>query len=170
MKQNIAILGSTGSVGKSLINIISRDIKKFNISLLTTNKNYKLIFKQAKEFNVKYLIIIDPESYYLAIKYSTNKKIKIFNNFNSLDKIFKKKNDYTMCAISGFEGLKPTFNMIKYSKKIAIANKESIVCGWPLLQDEMKKNKTEFIPIDSEHFSIWYGINRINKKKIRGVK
>jgi len=166
MKQNIAILGSTGSIGKSLIKIISRDIKKFNISLLSANKNYKLILKQAKKFNVKYLIIIDPKSFDLAIKYSKNKKIKIFNNFNSLDKIFKKKNDYTMCAISGFEGLKPTYDMIKYSKKIAIANKESIVCGWPLLNDEIKKNKTEFIPIDSEHFSIWYGINKLDKKKI----
>ena len=55
MKQNIAILGSTGSIGKSLIKIISRDIKKFNISLLSANKNYKLILKQAKKFNVKYL-------------------------------------------------------------------------------------------------------------------
>ena len=166
MKRNIAILGSTGSIGKSLLNIIYRDLKKFNITLLSTNKNYRLIFKQAKKLNVKNLIIIDPKSYNLAIKNLKNKKIKIFNNFQSLDKIFKKKNDYTMCAISGLEGLKPTCDMIKYSKKIAIANKEAIVCGWSILNKEMKNHKTEFIPIDSEHFSIWYGINNINKKKI----
>ena len=60
-----------------------------------------------------------------------------------------------MCAISGLSGLKPTIDSIKFSKTIAIANKESIICGWHIIEKELKKNKTNFIPIDSEHFSIW---------------
>ena len=60
-----------------------------------------------------------------------------------------------MSSITGIEGLKPTLDIIKYSKKIAIANKESIICGWGLIDKELKKNKTKFVPVDSEHFSIW---------------
>ena len=60
-----------------------------------------------------------------------------------------------MSAISGLEGLKPTLDIIKFSRTIAIANKESIICAWNLIQKKLKKYKTKFIPIDSEHFSIW---------------
>ena len=60
-----------------------------------------------------------------------------------------------MCAITGLEGLKPTLEAISFSKKIAIANKESIICGWNLIKKKLKKYKTDFIPVDSEHFSIW---------------
>ena len=69
-----------------------------------------------------------------------------------------------MCAISGFEGLKPTLDMIKNTKTIAIANKESIICGWNLIKKDLKKYKTKFIPVDSEHFSIWSLIRNEKKK------
>ena len=58
--------------------------------------------------------------------------------------------------MSGLDGLEPTLKIIKFTKKIAIANKESIICGWNLIKKKLKKNKTKFIPVDSEHFSIWY--------------
>ena len=60
-----------------------------------------------------------------------------------------------MSSISGLDGLEPTLKIIKHTKKIAIANKESIICGWNLINKEIKKNSTVFIPVDSEHFSIW---------------
>ena len=63
-----------------------------------------------------------------------SKKINIYNNFNNFKKIFKKKIDYTMSSISGIQGLKPTIEIIKFTKKIAIANKEAIICGWDLIQ------------------------------------
>ena len=68
------------------------------------------------------------------------------------------KLDYTMSAIVGIAGLQPTIDAIRNSKIVAIANKESIICGWELIKKELKKNKTEFIPVDSEHFSIWYSL------------
>ena len=61
-----------------------------------------------------------------------------------------------MSSISGIEGLIPTINIIKHTKKIAIANKETIICAWNLIKNELNKNKTLFIPVDSEHFSLWY--------------
>ena len=154
--KKIAIFGSTGSIGSSLLNIIKNDKKIFEIKLLTANKNYKKLIKQAKFFKVKNIIINDNKSFLITSNLLKNSKIKVYKNFNSLNKIFDKdkKIDYVMCAISGFEGLKSTLDIIKYTKTIAIANKESIICGWNLIKKDLNKYKTNFIPVDSEHFSI----------------
>ena len=117
MKKKIAILGSTGSIGKSLIEIIKNDKKRFEILLLTANKNYKELFKQAKIFRVKNIIISDEKSYKILKKKNRDNKIKIFNDFKELNKIFKSKVDYTMSAISGLDGLDPTLQIIKKTKK-----------------------------------------------------
>ena len=169
MKKKIAILGSTGSIGKCLIDIIKRDKKNFEIVLLTSNKNYKELLKQAKFFKVKNLIITNVECYNKVKKNNNSKKIKIYNNFENFKKIFKKKIDYTMSSISGIQGLKPTIEIIKYTKKIAIANKESIICGWDLIEKRLNKYKTKFIPVDSEHFSIWYALKDIEKNLIEKI-
>ena len=155
MKKKIAILGSTGSIGKSTIDILRKDKKNFDVVLLTTNNNYREILKQAKEFKVRNIVINNNNHYLNLKKKLKNKKINIFNNFESFNKKFKTKIDFTMSAISGLEGLKPTLNLIKFTKTIAIANKESIICAWNLIQKRLQKYKTEFIPVDSEHFSIW---------------
>ena len=155
MKKKIAILGSTGSIGKTLINIINKDKKSFEVVLLTAEKNSKELFKQAKLLNVKNLIITDKQSFNYLKKKLKKTNIKIFNNFKNLNKIFKNKVDYTMSSISGLAGLEPTIKIIKKTKMLAIANKESIICAWNLIHKELKKYKTNFIPVDSEHFSIW---------------
>ena len=166
MNKKIAILGSTGSIGKSLLNILVRD-KNFQILLLTANRNYKLLLKQAKKHKVKNLIITDKKSYeILKNKLKKNKSISVFNNYKSFNKIFKKKIYYTMSSISGVDGLSPTLEIIKYTKNIAIANKESIIIAWNLISKELKKNKTNFIPVDSEHFSIWYGLNNYKSSNL----
>ena len=169
MKKKVAILGSTGSIGKTLINILKKDKKNFEIVLLSADENYKELIKQANLFKVKNLIIKNKKSYQKIKKNKITRNINIYNNFNNLDKIFKKKIFYTMSAISGIQGFKPTIEMIKYSKNIAIANKEAIICGWDLIKKQLKKNKTKFIPVDSEHFSIWYGLKGINKNLIEKI-
>ena len=169
MKKKIAILGSTGSIGQTLLKLINKDKNNFEIKLLTANKNYKELIKQAKNFNVKNLIITDAKTFNIAKKNLINKEINIHNNFDNLSKILNnKKIDYTMSSIVGIDGLDPTIKIIKHTKKIAIANKEPIICAWNLIKKELKKNKTNFIPVDSEHFSVWYGlkdspISSINK-------
>ena len=169
MRKKIAILGSTGSIGKTLIDIIKKDKKNFEIVLLSADHNYKELLKQSKLFKVKHLIITNKDSFLKIKKDKYSKKKNIYNNFNNLNKIFKKKIDYTMSSISGIEGLIPTISMIKYTKKIAIANKESIICGWNLIKKKLNKNKTKFIPVDSEHFSIWYALKGIDKKLIEKI-
>ena len=169
MKKNIAILGSTGSIGKTLINIIKKDKKNYNIILLTSNKNHNDLLKQAYSFNVKNLIITNPDIFKHVKKKKLKKKINIYNNFNDLDKIFTKKIDYVMSAISGIAGLDPTCKIIKYSKKIAVANKEAIICGWNIIKKDLKRYKTDFIPVDSEHFSAWFGIKGFSIKEINKI-
>jgi len=170
MKKKITILGSTGSIGKSLIKILKKDINNFNILLLTVDKNIKELLKQIKTFNVKNIIVTDHKKFIQIKKILRKKQINIYNNFNSLDKIFyNKKNDYIMNSISGLDGLEPTIKIIKFTKKIAIANKESIICGWSLIKNELVRNKTEFIPIDSEHFSIYSLIGKSKNNDIEKV-
>ena len=167
MKKKIAILGSTGSIGKQTIDIVRKDKKNFEILLLTANKNHNLLSKQIKEFKVKNIIITDSKSFHILKK--KFKKVNIFNNFNKIDKIFPKKLDYTMSSISGFNGLLPTIKIIKKTKVIAIANKESIICGWGLIKKKLDKYKTKFIPVDSEHFSIWSVINNDDENNIEQI-
>ncbi len=169
MKKKIAILGSTGSIGKTLINIIKEDIKNFEVVLLSAHENYRELLKQAKFFKVKNLIITHRHSYNIIKKNRLSKNINIYNDFNNFKKIFKKKIDYTMSSISGIQGLKPTIEIIKYSKRIAIANKEAIICGWDLIEKMLDKHKTEFIPVDSEHFSIWYALQNTEKNLIEKI-
>ena len=166
---NIAILGSTGSIGITTLNIIRKDKKKFKIKLLSSYSNISLLFEQAKEFNVKHVIIGNVKSNRKFIKKFREKNIEIYTNFNSYNKIFKKKLDYSISAISGIDGLEPTLKIIKHTKKIAIANKESIICGWSLIKKELFKNRTKFVPVDSEHFSIYKLIQHKNKNEIKKV-
>ncbi len=166
MKKKIAILGSTGSIGQTLLDIIEKDKKSFEIILLTADKNYKKIFKQAKKFKVKNIIITNKK---IFEKIKKPKNIQIYNSFEDLNIIFRKKIDYVMSSIVGLDGLDPTIKIIKFTKKIAIANKESIICAWNLIKKELNKNKTEFIPVDSEHFSLWYGLKNSNKEDIEKI-
>ncbi len=168
MKKKIAILGSTGSIGENTLKIVKQNKKNFEIILLTTNKNLTKVLKQAKEFKVKNVIISDVKTFQKAKLRLNKSNIKIYNNFSKLNSIFKKKNDLIMSSITGLSGLEPTLRSIRFTKKILIANKEAIICGWDLINKELQKYKTKFIPVDSEHFSIWsllknYSPNDIEK-------
>lgn len=169
MKTKIAILGSTGSIGKTLLDIIRKDRKNFEIILLTADKNFKLLLKQAREFKVKNLIITNKKKFDLIKNDTIKLNFNVYNNFENFSKIFTNKVDYTMSSITGINGLEPTLKIIKYSKRIAIANKESIICGWNLIKKELKKNNTDFIPVDSEHFSLWYGIQNLDINNIEKI-
>ena len=169
MKKKILLLGSTGSIGKSSLNIIRNYKSKLEIVALSTNKNIKLIIKQSKEFGVKNLIINDFQSYKKILNYGLNKKIRIFNNISDFLKINKIKFDITIVGISGFDGLDPTLKVIPHSKNLSSANKESIICGWKFINNKLKKFKTNFIPLDSEHFSIWSLIKKSDHKMISKI-
>ena len=169
MKKKIAILGSTGSIGCNMLKIIEKDLDNYEIILLTANNNYIKLLNQAKKFKVKNLIIKNKKGFNYLIKKTKKLNIKIYQNHNQFNKIFKRKADYVMCSIMGLDGLNPTIKIIKHTKKIAIANKESIICGWNLIQKELKKFKTKFIPVDSEHYSIFALLKNYDNKDIENV-
>ena len=170
MKKKIVILGSTGSIGKTLIDILQKDKNNFTIELLAIDSNYNELLKQINLFKVKNIIISNYNIYLKIKKKFKNKNIRIYNDFEEIDLILKnKKIDYTMSSISGIAGLLPTLKIIKYSKVIAIANKEAIICGWSLIKKELNIYKTRFIPVDSEHFSVWSLLNNAKNDEIDKV-
>ncbi len=169
MIKDLVLLGSTGSIGESTLNIINKNKKNFRIRLLTTNKKIQKIYKQALKYDVKKVVIFDKKNFnkhYLKFK---KKKIKVFFTVNEALKDENKKIHFGISAISGIDGLEPTINLIKYVKNLGIANKESIICGWKFIKSELKKNNTNFVPLDSEHFSIWSLLHSENKKNINKI-
>lgn len=167
MINKISILGSTGSIGRTTLKILSKKKKLFKVDVLAANKNYKLIYEQIINFKPKYFIVNDNTTFKKLKKKFKNKKVKILNNFKDI-KLLKTSN-ITVSAIPGIAGLKPTISMVKFSKKILIANKESVICGWNLINILAKRNKTEIVPIDSEHYSILKLIENHKKKEIKKI-
>ena len=154
MKKKIAILGSTGSIGKSTLDVLNKDIKNFDVVLLYANNNYLKLIQQAKKFKPRN-VYINNKIFYLKVKNALkNTRTKVFTGNIPVDKIISKKIDYTMSCIVGLAGLQPTIEAAKISKTIAIANKEAIICGWSILSKVIKKYKTKLQPVDSEHFAI----------------
>ena len=154
MKKKIAILGSTGSIGQSTLEVIKKDKKNFDVIFLSANNNYKKLIQQAKEFKVKNILIRNKLFYERTKKSLKNSETKVYSGDVSIINIISKKIDYTMAAIVGVAGLQPTIDAIKISKTVGIANKESIICGWEILSKLIKRYKTKIAPVDSEHFSI----------------
>ncbi len=153
MKIKISILGSTGSIGVSTLKIIESKKKLFSIDTLMANSNYQAICKQIIKYKPKNFVVNDFKTFNKVIKRFNKSKVNFFNNQKHCIKK-NKQVDIVVCAIPGIQGLKPTLDFAKIGKKLLIANKESIICGWKLLSKIIKKKKNILIPIDSEHYSI----------------
>ena len=164
MKKTISILGSTGSVGLTSLSIVDKKKNKFRLRLLSANKNFSLICKQIKKYRPQFFVINNYQIFMKVKKKFKNKQTKIFNDYSSLKS--KLKSDISVCAIPGIAGLEPTILMTKISKKVLIANKESIICGWDLINSQAKKYKTKIIPVDSEHYSV---LKLIEKNKLEEI-
>ncbi len=169
MIKDIILLGSTGSIGQSTLKVIKKNSKDFKVKLLSTNTNIQKIYLQALKFNVKKVVINNKKKFQKYSKLFKKKKIKVFFNIDDALCSLKKKVYFTISAISGIDGLEPTLKVIKHTKNLGIANKESIICGWKFLNKELKKNNTNFIPLDSEHFSIWSLIKSENYNNINKI-
>ena len=156
MIHKVIILGSTGSIGSSSLKSIFKK-KNYKIVLLSANKNINKLLKQCIIYNVKNAVIEDENKFKEFKTIFKRKKIKLHSGLKkiNLNRLLKYKVSYCINSISGIEGLEPTLKFIPLTKKILIANKESLICAWNIISRVLIKNKTQFIPIDSEHFSIW---------------
>ena len=153
MKKKNAILGSTGSIGTTSLKINEKNLNLFKIELLSANKNYNKIYKQIIKFKPRYFVVTNNNIFLKIKKKFNNKKTKILNNYEKVS-FSNKKVDITIASIPGIAGLEPTINFTKKSKKMLLANKESVICGWQIISKIGKKHRTKIVPIDSEHFSI----------------
>ena len=167
MKQFISILGSTGSVGLNTLEIIDKKKNFFKPFIFSANKNYDLICKQILKYKPNFFVINDKQIYKKVKKKFIKSKVKILKNYDNLDT--KINSSLTISAIPGIAGLEPILKLMKYSKKVLLANKEAIICGWDLIKNASKKNKTKLIPVDSEHFSILKLLENIEINSIKKI-
>ena len=155
-KKRIALLGSTGSVGKQTLDIINQHSELFGVELLSANKNYNLLFQQAVFFSPKYVVINDLEGFRFLQKNLSGKKTKVFLGPDSLCETIKGSDlDLVVSAIVGSAGLLPTIAAIESNINIALANKEVLVVAGELIMKMAKKNRVSILPIDSEHSALF---------------
>lgn len=156
-KKTLAIFGCTGSVGSSALNVYSKNKEKFNLLYLSAHTNLKKLEKINSNLN--------PKKIFLSSKKYSKSKFYIDNLFKN-----KKKIDYVISGVSGYEALEFNFKLLKISKNLLIANKETIICGGKFFLKKAKNNNCKIIPIDSEHHCIDLFLNTFDcKKNIRGV-
>ena len=155
MKKRIAILGSTGSIGTQALKIVKEFPDKFELNLISANSNDKLLLKQVVEFQPND-VVINSEEGYKNIKKNIRSNSSIHHGASSLCQLIE-NNDYdvVLIAIVGFAALLPTISAIKSNKKIALANKETLVVGGEIISSLLKKYKSTIIPVDSEHSAIF---------------
>jgi len=165
MKKKVCILGSTGEIGKLCLEVISKKTNLFKVIVLSGNNNYKLLIKQIKKFSPKYIYLTNSISEKKILSICEKKKITIIRDL----KYLRFKIDITVNAISGINGLKPTLDIIKNTKEIGIVNKESIICGWNLINKELKKYNCKFYPLDSEHFALNKLLYNQNRDEISSI-
>ncbi len=154
--KNIAILGSTGSVGTQALEVISENNLLFKIFLLTANANAELLIEQALRFEPKYVVICE-ESKYLQVKDALkNKSIKVLAGIEEVINLVTHPDiDIVLTAMVGFAGLRPTIAAVKAGKDIALANKETLVVAGELITTLAKKHNVNILPVDSEHSAIF---------------
>ena len=155
-KKQIAILGSTGSIGKQALEVIADNNELFEVYALTANNQVDLLIEQALRFRPE-MVVIANEQHYLKLKEAlTGLPIKVFAGNESVAQIAEMQPiDIVLTAMVGYSGLKPTINAIKAGKKIALANKETLVVAGELICDLVKQYNSSIIPVDSEHSAIF---------------
>lgn len=154
--KNIAILGSTGSIGTQALDIIRKHPSLFRVELLTANNRWEQLVEQAVEFNPN-AIVIGNSNYYSRVKDALqNTDIKIYAGEKALaESVESSTIDMVLVALVGFSGLNPTISAIKAHKTIALANKETLVVAGELITRLARENRVPILPVDSEHSAIF---------------
>lgn len=173
--KKIVILGSTGSIGTSTLDLMKLNPNEFSVLAIACQKSIHKFIEQILKFRPKYAIMED-EILLASVKTKTiHTGVQYISGVNCYRELADISEDFDclVSAMPGIAGMKPTLELMKKCKTLAIANKESIVCGWKFLQNEAEKYKIKIIPIDSEHDSILQikqgiNINDINKITLTG--
>ncbi len=156
MKKRIAILGSTGSVGRQTLEVIAAFPDKFEVEVLTAYQNAELLIRQAKIYQPN-VVVIGNGNYYNEVSSALeNTDVKVYAGSNAIEQITSMETiDMVLMGIVGFEGLKPTLEALQNKKPVALANKECLVIAGELITKTAIENRTPIIPVDSEHSAIF---------------
>tara|TARA_B100000900_G_scaffold308644_1_gene267341 strand:- start:1725 stop:2903 length:1179 start_codon:yes stop_codon:yes gene_type:complete len=167
--KKIAILGSTGSIGTQALDVISKHKSLFEVEVLTANNNADLLIKQAEQHNPNFVVICNEKKYSEVFAALDKKGIKVFCGEKSIEDVVESESiDIVLTALVGYSGLMPTIKAIKNGKRIALANKETLVVAGDLITKMSLEYGAEIIPVDSEHSAIFQclvgeGKNQIEK-------
>ena len=156
MKKQIAILGSTGSIGTQALQVIAEHSDLYEVYALTANNQVELLIEQARKFMPE-VVVIANEAKYIQLKEALNDlPIKVYAGDDALAQVVEAAPiDIVLTAMVGFAGLKPTINAIRAKKKIALANKETLVVAGELINDLIQQFGSAILPVDSEHSAIF---------------
>ena len=154
--KNIAILGSTGSIGKQALEVIENNPERFSVEVLTAFNNVDLLIEQAKKFRPNVVVIANEEKYNIVNKALEGEGIKVYSGSDALAQVVEMGSvDLVLTAMVGYSGLIPTINAIKARKQIALANKETLVVAGDLINRLATENKVDILPVDSEHSAVF---------------
>ena len=155
-KKQIAILGSTGSIGTQALEVINEHSDLFEVEVLTANNNSALLIEQAKKFKPNTVVITNEDKYKEVDDALFDLGIKVFAGAQSLEEVVEGENiDIVLTALVGYSGLKPTIRAIKAKKNIALANKETLVVAGDLITKLCQEYNVQIYPVDSEHSAIF---------------
>jgi 1-deoxy-D-xylulose-5-phosphate reductoisomerase len=169
-KKNIAILGSTGSVGTQTLEVISSNDNLFKVFMLTAYSNADLLIAQALRFNPVYAIICDKDKYLYVKEALANTSVKALAGIEAIIETVTHPNiDMVLTAMMGFAGLEPTIAAIKAGKDIALANKETLVVAGELVTGLAKKHGIKILPVDSEHSAIFQCLAGEENNKVEKI-
>jgi 1-deoxy-D-xylulose-5-phosphate reductoisomerase len=167
--KRIAILGSTGSIGQSTLNVISGLKGKFRVWALSAHSNIDLLYRQAKIFSPR-LVCVTDQNAYKKLKPRLNSGVRLYCGEDGIDAIVREKCvDRVVLAISGSAGLKPLLKAIDAGKDIALANKESLVMAGDMVMKRAGKKRVNILPVDSEQSAIWQCLNGEDKNKLKNI-
>lgn len=155
-KRRIAILGSTGSIGRQALDVVRQHKDLFEVELLTANNSSALLIEQAMEFRPGSVVICNEAKYQEVADALQPNDIKVFTGMDSVCSLVEADDiDIVLTALVGFSGLRPTISAIKAGKIIALANKETLVAGGSVVMDLARKYNSPILPVDSEHSAIF---------------
>ncbi|MFH0828150.1 MAG: 1-deoxy-D-xylulose-5-phosphate reductoisomerase, partial [Candidatus Omnitrophota bacterium] len=167
--KRIAVLGSTGSIGRNTLEVARKFPDKFRITALSAHSNIELLSAQAREFKPEMICVTDEAQIVLG-NHGLKSQGKLFYGFSGMEAMLESKNiDMVVLAISGSSALFPLWKALEEKKEIATANKEALVMAGPLISRLAARNRVKIIPIDSEQSAIWQCLEGEDKTKLNKI-
>lgn len=167
--RKVTVLGSTGSIGQNTLNVLSAKKNDYQIVALTANNNVLLLAEQARKFKPQVVVIADQSKYQALKNLLASEKIEIMAGEQAIEEAAALESDWLMASIVGFAGLKPFVKAIKKGRILALANKETLVCGGHLIMSKIKEAGAILIPVDSEHSAIFQVLETHNRDHIEKI-